>query len=355
MGWKKPDCGLFLFWLSLHLDMKETAKSILKYTLSFLLMGGLLFFSFRGIDWKQFWSSIQACRWEWILLSMAAGYLTFILRGARWQMQLLPIDAGTRFRTAYDAVNIGYLFNLVLPRAGELIKCLYVTKHSSKKSNGERLATYDKVVGTMVLDRSWDVLSGAVIIIILLILLWTSYGDYLYNSIRAGLAAKKGLFLVAILLAVAGVLFCILVWALRKKGGFFGRVWKFIAGMGVGFTSCFRMKRTWLFVVYTLLIWFCYWVMMYTVILALKDVPAFASFGATDAIFLMLVGTVSTLIPVPGGFGAYHAFLLATLSSVYDIPASIGISLAILAHESEALVQLLAGLVSYVTDNFRKD
>ena len=335
--------------------MKEAAKNILKYALSFLLMGVLLYFSFRGIDWKEFWNSIRSCRWEWIILSMAAGYFTFILRGARWRMQLLPIDDKTSFRTAYDAINIGYLFNLVLPRAGELIKCLYVTKHSSKKTNGERLATYDKVVGTMVMDRSWDIFSGAVIIVILLILLRTSYGDYLYNSIRSGLAAKKGLLLAAVILLAAGVLFCVLVWALRKKGGFFGRIWKFIAGMGVGFTSCFRMKRTWLFVFYTLLIWFCYWVMMYTVLLALKDVPAFASFGATDAIFLMLVGTVSTLIPVPGGFGAYHAFLLATLSSVYGIPASVGITVAILAHESEALVQLLAGLVSYVTDSFRKD
>lgn len=335
--------------------MNETTKSILKYVLSFGLMGVLLYFSFRGINWNEFLDSMRACRWGWVLLSMAFGYLTFILRAARWRMQLLPIDSKTSFRTSYDAINIGYLFNLVLPRAGELIRCVYITKHSSRKENGERKATYDKVVGTMVMDRSWDVVSGAIIVIILLILLKTSYGDYLYNSIKTGLAARKGMFLLLLGMLAAGAAFLFLAWVFRRKGGIFGKIWHFIAGMADGFTSCLRMRHTWLFILYTLIIWGCYFIMMYTVLLALRDVPTLAPLGVTDAVFLMLVGTVSTLIPVPGGFGAYHSFLLATLSSVYGIPPSIGITVAVLAHESEALMQLLAGLVSYITDSFRKD
>ena len=335
--------------------MKETTKSILRYTLSFGLMGVLLYFSFRGINWSEFWESVRACRWGWMLVSMAFGYLAFILRAARWRMQILPIDAKTSFRTTYDAVTICYLFNLALPRVGEFIKCLYITKHSSKTETGERKATYDKVVGTMVMEHSWDIISGAILVVILIILLRTSYGDYLYNSIKTGLAARKGVFLILVLLCVAAIAFCVLVWALRKKGGIIEKIWTFIAGMGTGFTSCFRMKRGWLFILYTILVWVCYWAMMYTVLLALQDVPAIAPLGATDAVFLMLVGTVSTLIPVPGGFGAYHSFLLASLSSIYGIPASIGITIAVLAHESEALLQFLAGLVSYIADSFRKD
>ena len=335
--------------------MNTMAKNVLKYTLSFALMGVLLYFSFRGIDWGQFWSSIKACRWEWVLLSMCFGYSTFVMRGARWKMQLQPIDPHTSFLTAYNGINIGYLFNLVLPRAGELIKCVYVTRHSSVDEKGERRASYDKVVGTMVMDRSWDIISGAVIIVILLILLRTRYGSYLYDSIASGLASKKGMALAALIVLGACAVFILLSWLLRNKGGIFARVWQFIAGMGDGFTSCFRMKGSWRFVMYTLLIWFCYWLMMYTVIISLQDIPEIARLGAADAVFLMLVGTVSMLIPVPGGFGAYHSFLLATLYSVYGIPESIGITVAVLAHESEATVQLLAGLTSYIGESFRKD
>ena len=335
--------------------MSDTAKTVIKYTLSFGLMAVLLYFSFRGISWDDFFASLRTCRWEWVLLSMLFGYLTFVLRGARWRMQLLPIDAKTSLRTSYDAINIGYLFNLVLPRAGELIKCLYVTKHSSRDKTGERKATYDKVVGSMVMDRTWDIVSGAVIIVILIVLLRGGYGEYLYSSIMDGLASKKAVFLILLLLLVLGVLLVFLAWVFRGRGGLFGKVWNFIAGMGDGFTSLFRMCQGWLFVLYTLLIWVCYWLMMWTVLIALQDVPELARLGALDAVFLMLVGTVSTLIPVPGGFGAYHSFLLATMSSVYGISPSIGVSVAVLAHESEALVQLLAGLVSYVTDSFRKD
>lgn len=335
--------------------MKETAKNILKYIVSFGLMGVLLYFSFRGIDWQDFWNSLKACRWGWVVLSMAFGYLSFILRAARWQMQLLPIDPQTSFRTVYDGINIGYLFNLVFPRAGELVRCMCISRHSSRDKHGAKRASYDKVVGTVVMDRSWDVLSGAIIIVILIALLRTQYGNYLYDNIVAGLSSKKVFFIVFLGLALAGVLFILLSWLLRGKGGIFTKVWKFIAGMGDGFTSCFRMKGGMMFVLYTLMVWLCYWVMMYTVLLALQDVPEISPLGPTDAIFLMLVGTVSMLIPVPGGFGAYHSFLLATLSSVYDIPASIGITVAILAHESEALVQLVAGLISYVSDSLRKN
>ena len=335
--------------------MKDKAKNILKYVVSFGLMGVLLYFSFRGINWEEFWGSLKACRWGWVLLSMAFGYLSFILRAARWQMQLLPIDPQTSFRTAYDGINIGYLFNLVFPRAGELIRCLCITKHSSRDEHGAKRASYDKVIGTMVMDRSWDILSGAIIIVILIALLRTSYGNYLYDSIMTGLASKKFILIIVLGLLLAGVVFIYLSWRLREKGGLFARVWKFIAGMGDGFTSCFRMKGGMMFILYTLMVWLCYWVMMYTVLLALQDVPEIAPLGPTDAIFLMLVGTVSMLIPVPGGFGAYHSFLLATLSSVYGIPASIGITVAVLAHESEALMQLIAGLISYVSDSLRKN
>ena len=35
----------------------------LKYVLSFLLAGVLVFFAFRGVDWKAFWSGLQQTRW----------------------------------------------------------------------------------------------------------------------------------------------------------------------------------------------------------------------------------------------------------------------------------------------------
>ena len=44
-----------------------------KYILSLAAAALLIWFSFRGVDWKEFLNGLRSCRWEMVLLSMAAG------------------------------------------------------------------------------------------------------------------------------------------------------------------------------------------------------------------------------------------------------------------------------------------
>ena len=53
--------------------MKKNFSKIIKYLLSALLAGILLYFSFREVEWADFVAGLKDCRWEYILLSMAAG------------------------------------------------------------------------------------------------------------------------------------------------------------------------------------------------------------------------------------------------------------------------------------------
>ena len=43
-------------------------KKVLKYVLSFVLAGVLVYFAFRGVDWTAFWSGLQQTRWGWVAL-----------------------------------------------------------------------------------------------------------------------------------------------------------------------------------------------------------------------------------------------------------------------------------------------
>jgi hypothetical protein len=52
--------------------------------------------------------------------------------------------------------------------------------------------------------------------------------------------------------------------------------------------------------------------------------------------------------PVTAGFGAYHWITSRGLFYVYDFPLELGGAYAILAHESNSLLTILMGGLSYV-------
>ena len=92
--------------------MKTKARDILKYLISALIAALMLYICFRGVDWADFVNGLKACRWSYVLLSMAVGVLAFFLRALRWRQLVLPLDPSLSPMTVFNAVNIGYLANL---------------------------------------------------------------------------------------------------------------------------------------------------------------------------------------------------------------------------------------------------
>ena len=108
-----------------------------------------------------------------------------------------------------------------------------------------------------------------------------------------------------------------------------------------------------------------YWIMSATILWALQGIdttglsPEFAgavdklnAMGMSDALFLMFAGALSSLVPVPGGFGAFHTVVAGALSSLYGVPFGVGIVFATLSHESQVLTDIILGGCSYVHDTF---
>ena len=74
--------------------------------------------------------------------------------------------------------------------------------------------------------------------------------------------------------------------------------------------------------------------------------------GMADALMLMVAGALSSLIPVPGGFGAFHGAVALTLASVYGIPFEVGLIFATLSHESQVIAGIVCGAGSYIHETF---
>ena len=356
-------------------QMGTRIRKIIKYTLSLVLAAVLLYFSFREVKWDEFVRGLRTCRWGFIVLSMAASILAFWLRGLRWREILLPIDGSIRKRTAFNAVNIGYIANFVFPRIGEFVRCGFITKNSAPETlpgNPEmqcagdaagqpggpmpykRKASYDKVLGTVVLERSWDMIVMFLFLFLLLLFKWSEFGGFFLEKMWRPIAHTVNFSIWWIVLGII-ILVALAIWriiALREKNAFFGKICGVFTGLVQGFASFFRMKRKLPFLIYTLLIWAMYWLMSASTMLAL---PGLDGLGPVDSLFLMIAGSVGWLVPVPGGFGSFHYIVSLALSVIYGIPFEQGIVFATLSHESQAITMALCGGASYLYETLHPD
>lgn len=327
------------------MNMKVSIKKILKYIGSAALAILLLWVSFREVEWAEFRAQVKACRWEFILLSMAAGSFAFWLRAIRWRQLLLPLDPSVSRLTAFNGVNIGNISNFIFPRIGEFIRCGVITRRSK--------ITYDKVLGTVVLERGWELLVMLLLLAVVVVGGINRFGGFFVEQIWTPLASRLSfsLWWIVVLLALAGLAGIWAIWRYRDTNTLCSKVWGMFRGLGQGFSSCLRMDRKWLFFAYTAFIWVMYWLMAASIMWA---APFLDGLDLIDALFLSLVGGLGFAVPVPGGIGAFHFIISLALSAVYGIPMEMGIIYATLSHTSQAITQILFGLGSYASESLRR-
>lgn len=300
----------------------------------------LLYFAFKGVKWEDFVNGIKSCNFWWIMASMGASILAFVVRGFRWRLTLQPLNPAISRREAYDGVTITYLTNFAVPRLGEFARCGVIA------STGK--ASFEAVLGTVVLERAWDMISYIVILVIVLLAGQSSFGQFVSREVWAPAMQEFNFNIVWIVAAVvvAIILIFVLIYIYRnklRKYKFFAKLFSICKGLIDGLVSGLKMKNKWGFFGYTILLWTCYWMMSYFTILAF---PQVTGLNWADALFLMVVGSLGWIVPVQGGIGAYHFILSLALSLIYGIPQTSGVVFATISHESQMVTMLVCGAIS---------
>ena len=336
--------------------MNKKVSQILKYAVSASLAFVLLYFSFRDVEWADFMEGLKSCRWEFILLSMAAGSFAFWLRAVRWRKLLLPIDGSITRMTAFNGINIGNISNFVFPRIGEFIRCGVITRRSEPVSPDDpehKKASYDKVLGTVVLERSWELLVMLLLLAVVVVGGFNRFGGFFVEQIWTPMAQRLdfSIWWIVAVLVLAGAAGCFALWRYRDTNPVFSKVWGIFRGILQGFASCLKMDRKWMFFAYTAFIWMTYWLMAASTVWA---APFLSDLDQIDALFLSLVGGLGFAVPVPGGIGAFHFIISLALSGIYGIPTELGIIYATLSHTSQAITQIFFGAGSYAYEALKK-
>jgi uncharacterized membrane protein YbhN (UPF0104 family) len=92
------------------------------------LAAALLYWSFRGVDWRSVWHSIASAKPAYLFGAAAITTFSFFMRAVRWRI-LLNAEGRLRVATVFRATMVGYLGNSFLPaRAGEVLRSVLISR-----------------------------------------------------------------------------------------------------------------------------------------------------------------------------------------------------------------------------------
>lgn len=245
---------------------------------------------------KQDFSTLH---YFWIFMIFVGFAMTNYSRTVRWQIILKTMNYNTRFANAYCAINVGYLANLGFPRIGEFVRAMIFSKY-------EKLP-FDKVFGSVVLDRIADMLS-----FLLLILLAVALDFPLFQTFFTKYAHiptfNLNYYIVGLLIVVAALLFffraIILELSLVKKFA------SLISGVWEGIRSIRNLKERNQFIIHTILIWVWFFLMF---VFACKSFEPTANLPIVPMLVVYVFGSFGVFIPSPGGMGTYHFMVILGL------------------------------------------
>jgi uncharacterized protein (TIRG00374 family) len=132
-------------------EVTSRSRKVWSWSLSILVSGVLLYYSLRGIQWKDVWRIIATAQWRYIAAAAGIMSFSFLVRAIRWRI-LLNAEAWFSVATVFWANMAGYLGNNFLPaRAGEVIRSLLISNRSALSK------TY--VLTTALSERLMDVIA----------------------------------------------------------------------------------------------------------------------------------------------------------------------------------------------------
>jgi len=238
-------------------------------------------------------------------------------------------------------VMIGYFVNLGAPRLGEVVKCTILARY-------EKIPA-DKLVGTIVAERAFDVVCLAIVFGLTFLLQFNvihtlTTNSSLFHSSGGHASHLKWWILLAAAVLIASFLIVWRKWVISRWTQIVHKVRAVIVNILHGLTSVRSIRNKPLFFFYTIGIWCLYLLSTWFGFFAIS---ATRTLSIVDALSVLAMGSVGMIVS-PGGIGAY-ALLVRETVSFYNIPAlPYGQALGWLLWFGQFLSFVLFGTVSFI-------
>ncbi|GAA4465984.1 lysylphosphatidylglycerol synthase transmembrane domain-containing protein [Nemorincola caseinilytica] len=315
--------------------MKKTIFTILKYLLFFGLGIWIIYHMLHQLSDQQRIELTQAIKNAnaWYLIPIfLIGFLSHFFRAIRWRYLLETVDLKPSVTNTTFAVLIGYIANMVLPRAGEVAKCTVLAKYEK--------APVHKMIGTIVAERAFDMVCLLVIAALAFVLQAQFLGTYL-SAKTADMQAKFEHSKVLLIILGIGAVVAIPVAIMLYKKYENSKIGQFVKEMLGGIFSIIRMKKRWAFLGYTVLIWSMYLLQLW---IGFWCLPETAGLSLTTALVVLVYGSIGMIV-TPGGIGLY-TLLVAQMLVAYSVPEVPAQAFGWIAWVAQTAVILVLGLGS---------
>src|SRR5690606_35698869 len=204
--------------------MKKIILTILQYIIFFGLGGLLIYWQYGKLspnDKNEIFASFDEVRHRlWLLIPvLIVGFLSHFFRALRWKLLLEPLKLKPSTANITFAVLIGYLVNLLVPRMGEVARCTVLAKYEHE--------TVDQIVGTIVAERSFDVVCLILVTLLACVLQMEIAGDYMNEQLAKFAITGTTL---AMIFGGLAVFLALLIFIYRRNRK--TRLGQFLSGIG---------------------------------------------------------------------------------------------------------------------------
>ncbi len=324
--------------------MNKKLRAYLQYLFFIAIAGFFVWLSLRNINaekWEKLKEAVSHAK-LWIFFPVLfLLLLSHWLRALRWKMLIEPLGYKPSNLNTFFGVMVGYFVNLGAPRLGEIIKCTVLARYEKVRA--------DKLVGTIVAERAFDLLSLILVFAITFAIEFDTIGKYTSDFFRSIVASKEGHISYTKLIFILGgiVVFILLLKLLFTKFLHINFVQKFkviLKGIWHGLTSIRFVKNKLLFLFYTAAIWGLYLVSTWV---GFHVLPETSHLGLDAACSLLVMGSIGMIFS-PGGIGAYPWFIQQT-ALLYGIPEEpYGQALGWLLWLGQFIIFVVFGALSFI-------
>lgn len=319
--------------------MKRVASIILQYVVFLGLGIFLIWWSSRNLtdsEIARLKDTLGNARYMLVLPAVVMLLLSHYSRALRWKILMEPLNIRPRTGNTFFAVMLGYFFNLLVPRLGEVVKCTTLARYEK--------TPVDKVIGTMVAERAIDFICLVAVILLTILLQLDVAGPFVMGELRNTFASKGGgLQYTGLVLSLIGLITAI--WLIRRAIvrfthiGWVAKLRDIFRGIWQGLNSVRMVRRKGTFLAHTAFIWLMYLMSIRLGFLAMEPVE---HLGFTPSMTILSTGSLA-MIATQGGIGAYQLAVQKSLD-IYGIDPVNGLAYGWLLWAVQTVMVLVLGV-----------
>ncbi len=300
--------------------MNKKIFSLLQYLVFLGLAIFLVWWSLGKIEHKD-WLDIKGAWLRadfWLLIPVVLVLLgAHLSRAIRWRILMQPMGYNPSVLNTFFAVLVSYIANLAIPRLGEVLKCSILTRY-------EKVPT-DKLVGTVVAERAFDLVCLAIIFAITVFsqvdIIGTYASEVLDKLFNNGTSAGRRIINWVLIIMILVGIFTTIRWLFKRFAhvSIVQKIKEILRNIWHGLTSIRYLKNKGWFIFHTVLIWVLYLAAIRIGMAAMKETSVY---GIKESLSVLCMGSIG-MIATQGGVGAYPLLVQETMM-LYGLTENMG-------------------------------